>query len=81
MQTLRAYIKPGCPYCEALFDAASTHKIPVEYVQSSDESYPAIRDKFNYRTFPLITEGDTLLGGYVDFANSLGRLIRDYATT
>lgn len=78
---LVAYIKRGCPYCEALIQTSTELNIPVTYLSSSDDTYPFYRDKFSFSTLPLILADGELLGGYTQFANSLGRLIRDYRIT
>lgn len=74
------YSKVTCGYCKKAKDFLSSKNIPyTEFVLSeTDNDYTKHRDyyfnKFNCKSFPMITVGKTFIGGFSDLVHKYNTL-------
>ncbi len=68
MKSIKIYTTSYCPYCKKAKDFLHSLSIPFEEidVEQNTDLREEISKKYNWLTVPMITVGDTFIGGCDD---------------
>ena len=75
MKIITIYSKPGCPYCDKAKSFLTDLNLEYNEIRFDPtlDNYTQLRDdlftKFNHKSYPIITIGNTFIGGYTELIN------------
>ncbi len=68
MANIKLYKKNPCPYCDRAINLLNSKEVPFEIIDLTDnmDQLMEIKNKWGWKTVPVIIINDKLVGGYTD---------------